>query len=98
MLGFMPGYAAFNGEMKELWVTDPMAGRVHWWKQDSNGKFVKGGALLTADGAHAIAFKGMTAYITNQEAASVSVIDVMKHEKIKDIKVGEKPNGIVIKL
>jgi YVTN family beta-propeller protein len=97
-LGFMPGYAAFNGEMKELWVTDPMAGKVHWWKQDSNGKFVKGGALLTANGAHAIAFKSMTAYITNQEAASVSVIDVMKHEKIKDIKVGEKPNGIVIKL
>jgi YVTN family beta-propeller protein len=97
-LGFMPGYAAFNGEMKELWVTDPMAGKLHWWKQDANGKFVKGGAFITADGAHAIAFKGMIAYITNQEAASVSVVDVMKHEKIKDIKVGEKPNGIVIRL
>jgi YVTN family beta-propeller protein len=97
-LGFMPGYAAFNGEMKELWVTDPMAGKLHWWKQDTNGKFVKGGSFATADGAHAIAFNDMKAYITNQEAASVSVIDVMKHEKIKDIKVGEKPNGIVIKL
>jgi YVTN family beta-propeller protein len=96
-LGFMPGYAAFNGEMKELWVTDPMAGKVHWWKQDPSWKFVKGGSLATADGAHAIAFKGMIAYITNQEAASVSVVDVMKHEKIKDIKVGEKPNGIAIK-
>ena len=97
-LGFMPGYAAFNGEMKELWVTDQMAGKLHWWKQDVNGKFVKGGSFPTADGAHAIAFNGMTAYISNQEAASVSVIDVMKHEKIKDIKVGEKPNGIVIRL
>jgi YVTN family beta-propeller protein len=96
-LGFMPGYAAFNGEMKELWVTDPMTGKVHWWKQDASWKFVKGGSLATADGAHAIAFKGMIAYITNQEAASVSVVDVMKHEKIKDIKVGEKPNGIAIK-
>ena len=28
-LGFMPGYAAFNHEMKELWVTDPMAEKVH---------------------------------------------------------------------
>jgi YVTN family beta-propeller protein len=96
-LGFMPGYAAYNGEIKELWVTDPMTGKVHWWKQDASWKFVKGGSLATADGAHAIAFKGMIAYITNQEAASVSVVDVMKHEKIKDIKVGEKPNGIAIK-
>ena len=97
-LGFMPGYAAFNGEMKELWVTDPMGGKVHYWKQDTNGKFVKSGSFSTANGAHAIAFKGMTAYVTNQESASVSVVDVMKHEKIKDIKVGEKPNGIVIRL
>jgi YVTN family beta-propeller protein len=97
-LGFMPGYAAFNGELKELWVTDPMAGKVHYWKQDANGKFIKGSSFTTANGAHAIAFKGMTAYVTNQEAASVSVVDVMKHEKIKDIKVGEKPNGIVIRL
>jgi YVTN family beta-propeller protein len=97
-LGFMPGYAAFNGEMRELWVTDQMAGKLHWWKQDANGKFVKGGSFQTADGSHAIAFNGMTAYISNQESASVSVVDVMKHEKIKDIKVGEKPNGIVIRL
>lgn len=98
VLGFMPGYAAFNGDIKELWVTDPMAGKVHWWKQEVTGKFLKGGSFPTDKGAHAIAFKDMTAYITNQETASVSVVDVMKHEKIKDIKVGEKPNGIVIKL
>ena len=96
-LGFMPGYAAFNAEAKELWVTDPTAGKVHWWKQDANKKFVKGGTFATAAGAHAIGFKGLTAYVTNQEAASVSVVDVLKHEKIKDIKVGEKPNGIVLK-
>jgi hypothetical protein len=97
-LGFMPGYAAFNGEMKELWVTDPMGGKVHWWKQDASGLFMKGGSILTANGAHAIAFRDMIAYVTNQEAASVSMIDVMKHQRIKDIKVGEKPNGIVIRL
>jgi YVTN family beta-propeller protein len=97
-LGFMPGYAAYNEEMKELWVTDPMAGKVHLWKKDVNGKYVKGVNIATGSGAHAIAFKGMTAYITNQEAASVSVVDMMKHEKIKDIQVGKKPNGIVIRL
>jgi YVTN family beta-propeller protein len=96
-LGFMPGYAAYNAELKELWITDPIVGKVHWWKQDSNGKFAHGGTLITAAGAHAIAFKGSTAYVTNQDAASVSVIDAMKHTKIKDIKVGAKPNGIVLK-
>jgi YVTN family beta-propeller protein len=39
----------------------------------------------------------MTAYITNQEAASVSVIDVMQHKVTKTISVGKKPNGIVIR-
>jgi YVTN family beta-propeller protein len=96
-LGFMPGYAAFNGDLKELWVTDPMAGKVHWWRQDVTGKFVKGGTLSTADGAHAIAFKGKFAYITNQEAASLSVVDGTNHLKIKDIEVGMKPNGIALK-
>lgn len=96
-LGFMPGFAAFNGETKELWVTDPMAGKVHWWKQETIGTFGYAGAVATAAGAHAIAFKGTTAYITNQEASSVSVVDGLKHEKIKDIIVGQKPNGIVLK-
>lgn len=96
-LGFMPGYAAFHAETKELWVTDPTAGKVHWWKQNANGKFVHENALITAMGAHAIAFKGTIAYVTNQDAASVSVIDVINHKKIKDIKVGSKPNGIVLK-
>ena len=30
-------------------------------------------------------------------AATVSVVDVMSHSKTKDITVGNKPNGIVIK-
>lgn len=96
-LGFMPGYAAFNAETKELWVTDPNAGKIHWWKQNTNGKFEHENALVIAAGAHAIAFKGTIAYVTNQEAASVSVIDLVQHKKIKDIKVGSKPNGIVLK-
>lgn len=96
-LGFIPAYAAFHAETKELWVTDPKAGKIHWWKQNSNGKFEHENAFVTAAGAHAIAFKGTTAYVTNQEAASVSVIDLVQHKKIKDIKVGSKPNGIVLK-
>ncbi len=96
-LGFMPGYVAYHAEMNEMWVTDPMAGKVHWWKKDNSGKMIHEGMLETADGAHAIAFYGLTAYLTNQEAANVSVIDVSKHSVKKTLAVGKKPNGIVIK-
>lgn len=97
-LGFMPGIAAYNNAMSEIWVTDPDNGKVHWWKKAS-GKFSKGGSFDTGAGTHAIAFSQdeMTAYITNQGASSVSVADVMTHNETKEITVGTKPNGIVIK-
>lgn len=99
-LGFMPGSAAHNGVKKELWVTDPDNSKVHYWTWDqSNNQWKHGGAFTAAAGAHAIAFTGdgNTAYVTNQMSASVSVINVNDHSKIKDITVGNKPNGIVIK-
>ena len=99
-LGFMPGSAAHNGPAKELWVTDPDHGMVHYWTwDDTSGHWAHGEMFETAAGAHAIAFTadGKTAYVTNQMAASVSVIDVNTHTKIKDIPVGKKPNGIVLK-
>jgi YVTN family beta-propeller protein len=95
-LGFMPGMAAYSGDMNELWVADPTNGKVHWYTRMSN-MWMHGGEITTAAGAHAIAFNGMTAYITNQFAASVSVIDVMGHSILKTITVGTKPNGIVLK-
>jgi len=71
---------------------------VHWWTKDASGKMIHSGAFATAAGTHAVAFKDMTtAYVTNQEAASVSVVDVMTHKVTKTISVGKKPNGIVIK-
>jgi YVTN family beta-propeller protein len=96
-LGFMPGFVAYQADMKEMWVTDPKAGKVHWWTKDASGKMIRSGAFATAAGTHAIAFKDMTAYVTNQEAASVSIVDVMLHKVKKTIPVGKKPNGIVIK-
>lgn len=97
-LGFMPGFVAYQPDMKEMWVTDPDAGKVHWWTKDNSSKMIHTGAFTTAAGAHAIAFKDMTAYVTNQEAASVSVIDIMQHKVVKTLSVGKKPNGIVVKL
>ena len=48
---------------------------------------------------HAIAFDeaSMKAYVTNQGAESVSVVNAMTHTVSKTITVGKKPNGIVIK-
>ena len=99
-LGFMPGIAAHNGIKKELWVSDPMAGKVHYWTWDAvMNMWMPGAEFVTGAGAHAIAFTsdGAIAYITNQSANTVSVVDVLTHMVSKTINVGGKPNGIVIK-
>lgn len=99
-LGFMPGSVAHNNLKKELWVTDPANGKVHYWTWNATTNlWVHGGLFDAGAGAHATAFTndGNTAYVTNQLAQSVSVITVTNHNKIKDVAVGKKPNGIVIK-
>ncbi len=100
-LGFMPGISSHNGAKSELWVSDPMAGKVHYWTWDNSMMvWMHGGAFNTGAGAHAITFTsdGNTAYVTNQTANTVSVIDVDNHNVTKTIPVGKKPNGIVIKM
>jgi len=57
VLGFKPGFVAYQSDMKEMWVTDPKAGKVHWWTKDATGKMVPSGAFAAAAGSHAIAFK-----------------------------------------
>lgn len=97
-LGFMPGMAAYTDMGKELWVSDPVNGKVHYWIYQSN-TWNHGGVFSTGAGAHAIAFDedSMKAYVTNQGAESVSVINAMNHTVSKTLTVGKKPNGIVIK-
>ncbi len=99
-LGFMPGVAAHNGTKSELWVSDPMAGKIHYWMWDTGmNMWMHGAAFATGAGAHAITFTpdGNTAYVTNQTANTVSVINVASHTVTKTINVGKKPNGIVVK-
>lgn len=99
-LGFMPGYVAHNKSKNELWVTDPMAGKVHFWTYDTGmSAWMKGSSFNTGAGAHAISFTidENTAYVTNQSANTVSVVNVSNHTISKTITVGKKPNGIVIK-
>ena len=94
-LGFVPGMAATapNGE---LWVTDAEHGKVVFYSTTADTKL---GELATAGGAHAIAFSadGMTGYVSNQSAGSVSVIDTATRSVTKTIGVGAKPNGIVFR-
>lgn len=97
-LGFKPGYVAFNKTIQELWVSDADNGRVMIYK--NNGTFwAKNDSIITGSDAHAIVFNAdlTKAYVSNQGASNVSLIDAVNHTKIKDISVGSKPNGIALK-
>ncbi len=95
-LGFKPGYAAYNSSNSELWVSDATNGQVKYYVF-TGGVWTLAGNITTGADAHAIAFaeNGSIAYVTNQGANTVSVINVANHAVVKTINVGEKPNGIV---
>lgn len=97
-LGFKPGYVAYSDHHSELWVSDATNGKVIYYKLES-GIWVKKGEIPTGSDAHAIAFTsdGKTAYVTNQGANTVSVVEMNSHMKMQDITAGKKPNGLVIK-
>lgn len=91
-LGFTPGYAKL-GPDGHLWVTD-MAGRVVLFSATAP---ILRHVITVGAGAHGLAFSGdgSTAYITNQMANSVSVIDVDSLRVKTTLSVGVKPNGLV---
>lgn len=97
-LGFKPGYVAYSEHHDEVWVTDAENGKVVYYAKQA-GTWTEMGNITTGTDAHAIAFtnNGETAYISNQGANSVSVIDVVNHAVTTTIPVGEKPNGISLK-
>lgn len=92
-LGFTPALAAI-ATTGELWVTDTENGKLVFLDAATGTQL---GELATGAGAHALAFSadGARAYVTNQEAGTVSVIDVTSRQVTKTIAVGAKPNGIV---
>ncbi len=97
-LGFMPGMAARNTMMSQMWVSDPNGSKIHMWVKDNTG-YSHGGEVVVGNGAHAIAFnkEGTVGYVTNQAEGTVSVVDVPNLKEIMKITVGKKPNGIVIR-
>lgn len=92
-LQFTPGMAAFNAMDSSVWVTDGTNGAVGVF--NSAGK--KLSSITTGKGAHGIIFNAdyTKAYITNQNANTVSIIDTESRMKIKDIAVSSKPNGMI---
>jgi YVTN family beta-propeller protein len=97
-LGFKPGYVAYNSSNGELWVSDATNGSVKYYTF-GGGVWSSQGGISTGADAHAIAFTAdeSVAYVTNQGANTVSVIDVATHAVMATINVGTKPNGISIK-
>jgi YVTN family beta-propeller protein len=97
-LGFTPGMVSRNTMMNQLWVTDPVAGKIHYWIQNGT-VYNYGGYVTVGNGAGAMIFSqnGKTCYITNQNDNSVSVVDVAGLKELMKIPVGEKPNGLVIR-
>ncbi len=97
-LGFKPGYVAYNSTNGELWVSDATNGKVEYYTF-GGGVWSSQGGIATGADAHAIAFNAdeSLAYVTNQGANTVSVIDVATHTVIATINAGTKPNGVAIK-
>ena len=98
-LGFKPGFAAWNKTGEELWVSDASNGRVVYFEKSPAGEWTVSGNTVTGADAHAIAFSAedKIAWVTNQGAGTVSVLDAQSHSLIKNIAVGSKPNGIALK-
>lgn len=99
-LGFMPGMAALHPNQTELWVSDAQNGKVVVFSRlQETQTFTRNRELSTGAGAHAIAFSkdGKKAFVSNQEAGNVSVIDVLLFKKERDLRVGNKPNGLALR-
>lgn len=94
-LGFTPAVAAL-APGDELWVTDTDSGKLVFLRASDGMRL---GDLATGPGAHAIAFSenSAKAYVTNQLAGTVTVVDVATKAVAKTITVGAKPNGIVFR-
>ncbi|MBJ6120100.1 hypothetical protein JAO76_17985 [Pontibacter sp. BT310] len=97
-LGFKPGYVAYQEDSKELWVSNATDGKVVVYQRVGDS-WIKKAEVATGADAHAIAFNSdkSLAYITNQGAGTVTVLDATTYTKVKELAIGRMPNGIVIK-
>ncbi|MER2999201.1 YncE family protein [Pontibacter populi] len=97
-LGFKPGYAAYQEKTGELWVSNATDGKVVIYSRNNNS-WQRKTEIATGADAHAIIFSEdqKLAYVTNQGAHTVSVINTADYSKVTTLSVGRMPNGIVIR-
>lgn len=97
-LGFTPGMAQMHSSSGKLWVSDADNGRIVCFQHDSTG-WHRTDSISTGAGAHAISFTkdGSQAWVTNQMNGSISILNTKTMTKIKDVSVGTKPNGIILR-
>lgn len=93
-LGFTPGMARPIPGRQELFVTNGDSGKL---AVKMLGMDMPVGETATGAGAHGIelAPDGLTAFVSNQEAGNVAVVDVATRTITATIPVGSKPNGLV---
>jgi YVTN family beta-propeller protein len=97
-VGFTPGMVSRNSMMNQLWVSDPMGAKIHFWTQNGTA-YNYGGFVTVGSGTGSMTFSqdGKTCYVTNHDDNSVSVVDAMGLKEMMRIHVGEKPTGLIIR-
>jgi YVTN family beta-propeller protein len=97
-LGFFPGTVCINSIMNQLWISDPVGAKIHFWTQTGT-IFMYRGSVPVGSGAGAMIFSkdGGTCYVTNQNDNSVSVVNVTGLTETIKIPVGKNPNGLIIR-
>src|SRR4029077_20309986 len=70
---------------------DQMSPQIAFWRRTVWPRRILGASLSATIAGEASAF---TAYVSNEKANTVSVIDTNKWEVVKTIKVGQRPRGI----
>lgn len=92
-LSFPPGFTRFVGQ--DLWICEPGTRRVHVYAKQKN-TWVAQAILEAQEDAHAIGVYKENVLVVNQQGHSVSIFDAKSKQLIKHVKVGFKPNGLVI--
>lgn len=96
-LNFIPGFTIFHELTETLWICDGESAQIRLFKKLGQ-EWKQTGIIKTGEDTHAIAFSNKLnqAFAVNQRGNSVSIIDLVRNEVVKEISVGLKPNGIVL--
>lgn len=95
-LGYTPGMARTTPDGSSLWITNADDGLVTINMTSADMKMAQ---VAAGRGAHGIVFSndGTRAYVTNQLADSLTVIDVAAQKALATIPLASKPNGLVFR-